>query len=207
MLHQVCDIVEEDLCGVDVPTVSLNIVIVLSPQLDEVGLGVVLKARRLDDLCVVAEAHVLVDSGVYYYMIVALGDEREDCLCCVFWDQVVTVGLIGSGLVRELRRSAVEREVDLSYIDTAIDDKGDFDVISPRFWLCIKRIGLLNLEDLLRTFYPNVGLRKVDQGHCCSNVPVYVAVIKSLWGLVINAPLAYPLIISCNFSHKLPSTI
>ena len=99
MLHQVCDVVEDDLCGVDVPAVPLNVVIVLSPQLDEVGLGVVLKARRLDDLCVVAEAHVLVDSGVYDDVIVALGDEGEDCLCCVFWDQVVTVGLIGSGLV------------------------------------------------------------------------------------------------------------
>ena len=99
LLDQVSDVVKEDFSGVYVLSIALYVVIIFCPQLNKVCLRVVFEASRFDNLSVVAKSHVLVHCGIDNDVIIALSDKGENCLSCIFRDQMIAVSLIGSCLV------------------------------------------------------------------------------------------------------------
>ena len=90
-------------------------------------------------------------------------------------------------------RISVDVDIDFSDIYTAIDGEQD--------------LYLIGLNNVCCPLDPDIGFGKVNKCHGCSNISVYVAIIKIIWHLIINALFAYVVFITRFDGSQQSSTI
>ena len=79
-------------------------------------------------------------------------------------------------------RISVDVDIYFSDIYTAID--------------CEQNLHLISLNNVCCPLNPDIGFRKVNECHGSSNISVYVAIIKIIRHLIINALFAYVVFIA-----------